>query len=326
MARIKVPARDGEAVYHAMTRVVNGEHLIDDVGKEVLRRQLWQVAEYCGVQILTYAILSNHFHVLIRVPRFSSIDDRELMRRYRILYPKPTRYREAQLDVIEAQLETNGSEAVAWRKRQLALMHDISAFMRLVKQRYSIAHNKRHGRYGTLWAERFKSVLVEASGRAVEAIAAYIDLNPVRAGLVGDPKDYRFCGYAEAVAGNRGAQTGLLAVVDAPAWTNCQSIYRRILFGGGSAAREGGRPITPQQFHQVVKEGGNLPLADVLRCRIRYFTDGAVLGGRAFVASHLAKYRETTGRRRQRDVHEIPRITGWGEMMALRPLRRNPFG
>ena len=44
-ARIKVPAADGEAVYHVMTRTVNGEFLIDDVGKEVLRKQLWQVAD-----------------------------------------------------------------------------------------------------------------------------------------------------------------------------------------------------------------------------------------------------------------------------------------
>jgi hypothetical protein len=49
-----------------------------------------------------------------------------------------------------------------------------------------------------LWAERFKSVLLEG-GEAVAAVAAYVDLNPVRAGLCVDPKDYRYCGYAEAL-------------------------------------------------------------------------------------------------------------------------------
>ena len=325
-ARIKVPAAEDEAVYHVMTRVVNGERLIDEVGREVLRKQLWQVADYCGVQILTYAILSNHFHVLVRVPQFTTIDDAELLRRYRVLYPRPTRYRQARLQVIEAQLKTGGPDAVVWRKQQLALMHDISSFMRLLKQRYSIAHNKRHGRYGTLWAERFKSVLVEPKGRVLETMAAYIDLNCVRAGLAHDPKDYRFCGYAEAVAGNRKAQTGLLAVVGGGTWSECQAGYRRILFGTGCAAREGARTIAPEQFHRVIEAGGKLPLADVLRCRVRYFADGAVLGSRAFVSHHLARYRERTGWRHNRDVHEIPRLTDWGEMMALRPLRRNPFG
>jgi len=49
-----------------------------------------------------------------------------------------------------------------------------------------------------LWTERFKSVLVEDSIEAVGMLARYIDLNPVRAGLVEDPKDYRFCGCAVA--------------------------------------------------------------------------------------------------------------------------------
>ncbi len=325
-ARIKVAAAEGEAVYHVMTRVVNGERLIDDVGKELLRKQLWQVADYCGVQILTYAILSNHFHVLVRVPHFTAIDDAELLRRYRVLYPHPTRYRQARLEVIEAQLSTGGPEAMAWRKRQLALMHDISAFMRLVKQRYSIGHNKRHGRYGTLWAERFKSVLVEPKGRVIETMAAYIDLNCVRAGIACDPKDYRFCGYAEAVAGSRKSQTGLLMAVGAATWPDCQSSYRQLLFGTAAVPRRGARGIAPEEFQKVIAAGGTLPLADVLRCRVRYFADGAVLGSRAFVSHHLARYRQKTGLRHGREVHRIPPVADWGEIMALRALRRSPFG
>ena len=56
------------AVYHCMTRTVNGEHLFEDREKEMLRRMLWQVADFSGVEILTYCILNNHFHVLVRVP------------------------------------------------------------------------------------------------------------------------------------------------------------------------------------------------------------------------------------------------------------------
>ncbi|MDR2676398.1 MAG: transposase, partial [Opitutaceae bacterium] len=145
-ARIKVSPVEGEAVYHCMTRTVNGERLLDDPAKETLRKQLWQVADYCGVQILTYTILSNHFHVLVRVPPAAEISDVELLRRYHVMYPKPTLYQAARLDVIEAQLKTGGPEADAWRKRQLALMGDISQFMKLVKQRFSIWFNRSHHR------------------------------------------------------------------------------------------------------------------------------------------------------------------------------------
>ena len=47
--------------------------------------------------------------------------------------------------------------------------------------------------------ERFKSALLEG-GEVLAAVAAYVELNPVRAGLCADPKDYRYSGYAEAFA------------------------------------------------------------------------------------------------------------------------------
>ena len=78
-------------------------------------------------------------------------------------------------------------------------LFDLSIFIKELKGRFAQWYNRRHGRYGVLWAERFKSVLLEG-GEALAAVAAYIELNPVRAGLCADPKDYRYCGYAEALA------------------------------------------------------------------------------------------------------------------------------
>ena len=58
-----------------------------------MRGQLWLTAEFCGVEILTSAIMSNHFHVLVRVPQKSMPADAELLRRYRLLHPKQTKLR-----------------------------------------------------------------------------------------------------------------------------------------------------------------------------------------------------------------------------------------
>jgi hypothetical protein len=66
--------------------------------------------------------------------------------------------------------------------------------------------------------ERFKSVLVE-DGEALRTMAAYIDLNPVRAGMVKDPKDYRWCGYGEAMGGGTAARLELCQVVGHGGWT-----------------------------------------------------------------------------------------------------------
>jgi putative transposase len=324
--RIKISARDGEAVYHCMSRTVNGERLFDGVAKEILRRQLWQVADFCGVEILTYAILSNHFHVLVRVPEWTLPSDSELLRRFQVLYPRPTPYQCARFEAVQAQLATNGSDAAAWRKRQLALMGDVSPFMKLVKQRFAIWFNKTHQRFGTLWADRFKSVLVEPQGRIIEAMAAYVDLNAVRAGLVADPKDYRFCGYAEAVAGNSTAQRGVRHVIGGRTWDEAQRAYRQLLFGTGAGPQCAGASLSSDRLAHVLNEGGKLPLSELLRCRIRFFADGAVLGSHAFVAKQLAAYQQKTGRRHRTSPRPLPLCTDWGELAMLRGLRKRVFG
>jgi putative transposase len=309
-----------------MTRTVNGERMFTDLAKEVLRKQLWLIAEFCGLQIVTYQILSNHFHVLVRVPKKTEISDVELLRRYRLLHPQPTHYQTARLEVIEARLAANGPEAVAWRSRMSALMGDVSQYMKLLKQRFSIWFNKTHQRFGTLWSERFKSVLVEGEREVLRTMAAYIDLNCVRAGLVEDPKDYRFGGYAEAVAGNPVAREGLKSFCGGEKWGETQSTYRKILFGSGASPRAKGGGISIEAFERVMVEGGKLALADILRCRIRYFTNGAVLGSRAFVETQLSAYRIRTGRREGMGPRRLSAMAEWGDLAVLRKVRQPALG
>lgn len=157
-------------------------------------------------------------------------------------------------------------------------------------------------------------------------MAAYIDLNCVRAGLVADPKDYRFCGYAEAVAGNKGAQSGIRSLASGSAWDEAQQQYRQLLFGTGAGPREGAVTIAQADLDRVIAEGGRLPLTTVLRCRLRYFSDGAVLGSQAFVDLQLALYRKKTGRRERTAPRALPDWTDFGDWATLRGIRRHAIG
>jgi REP element-mobilizing transposase RayT len=322
--RIKYPG----GVYHCMTRTVGGERLFERREKEVLRKMLWQVAEFSGGEVLTYCVMSNHFHVLIHFPEAGPLGDAELMRRYRVLYPRPNKYQVASAKALERKLAAGGEAAAKIREQLLARMGDVSEYMKTLKQRFSIWFNQNHGRFGTLWAERFKSVLVEGHGFALQTMAAYIDLNPVRAGLVDDPKDYRFCGYAEAVAGADRAVLGLRRI-----WSGYSGpvngagalrAHRMLLFGKGAASDAGGRITDEAALRVLEKEGGVLPKSVALRCRMRYFTDGAILGSAEFVRG----FRDLWQRGRQRPLPQAGyplEGADWGDLAVVKSLKKGHF-
>lgn len=323
--RIKL---DGAGVYHCMSRTVNGAALFKMREKEVLRGLIHRIADFSGVEVLTYCIMNNHFHVLVRVPDADPISDQELMRRYRVLYPKPTPYQTADARILEESLRKNEEDAVEIRERLLARMHDVSAFMKTLKQRFSTWFNKTHDRYGPLWSDRFKSVLVEGEGYALQTVAAYIDLNPVRANLVKDPKDYRFCGYAEAVAkqpkailGLKFVTCGLYRVDDSEALRN----YRQLLYGKGAAPAEQKMSIDHAEADRVLKqEAGGLSQAELLRCRVRYFSEGVVLGSAEFVRRHAPHWQRVS--QRSKPAHPVA-ISGFDPnvLSVMRNVRGQAF-
>ncbi len=324
--RIKVPAEKGEALYHCTSRVVGGQRLLDAPAREVFRRQMWTLVEYCGVELVTYDLLSNHVHLLVRVPQKAPVSDTELLHRFALRHPGSDRRQARLLKSVQAMLERNNDAAEAWRQQQLAMMGDISPFMQLLKQGFTVWYNRAHHRFGTLWAERFGSELVEHGRDAAAVVAAYIDLNCVRAGLVRDPKDYRFCGYAEAVAGKLQARRSLAWALGLGDWTEAQAVYRQRLFGTAAAPREGAASVTAPQLEAVIAAHGHLPLAEVLRCRIRYLSAGMVLGGRGFVQQQLAAHQARTGRGSGPEPWPLPAFTDWGELAIRHRLRGPAFG
>jgi len=68
---------------------------------------------------------------------------------------------------------------------------DLSEFMREIKVGFARYYNRRHNRRGYFWGDRFKSVIVEKGETLINCLA-YIDLNPLRAGLVDRPEEYRW--------------------------------------------------------------------------------------------------------------------------------------
>ncbi len=327
--------------YHVMSRTCGGEMLFDDVEKEALRRVIWRMAEFSGIKVVTYCVMGNHFHLLAEVPhrgtwlqRFDGPDgETKLFEHLRTLYSR------AYLDLLRdelADLRTRGLIALA-DQRIAALKKrfcDLSLFVKEVKERFSRWFNKRRGRRGTLWMERFKSVLVEGSGEALRTMAAYIDLNPVRAGLVKDPKDYRWCGYAEALGGSRRAQRGLCKAQGKPVdgWLSAEAraAYRCLLHDEGREVKDAQNEkvvklgVSVESVRAVLAEKGRLSAAELVRLRVRYFSDGVVLGSKEFVEGIFGAQRERFSPKRKEGGRRI--VESDTPFYTLRSLRVRPVG
>jgi putative transposase len=338
----------GGQAYHVMSRTAGGEMVFGEVEKEAFRRLMWRMAKFSGAEILTYALMGNHFHILVKVPerakflkRFEGEGGEErLLEHLGLLYSKAylASLRQEIARVREAGREQEVQLILeAFRKR----FCDLSCFVKELKERFSRWFNKHHDRRGTLWMDRFKSVLVE-DGEALRTMALYIDLNPVRAGLVVDPKDYRWTGYGEASGGSKRARRGLCRVMEAPidSWEEKRGgltpaeAYRCWLFGEGLEARteelaseeRASRPVptsrkgfSKEKVEAVLKGGGKLSRADLLLCRVRWFSDGVAIGSKGFVEGVFNGCRSCFGAKRKTGARRV-REDAAGSLHALRAL------
>ena len=341
-SRLKAPSHLPVAHYHCISRVVERRFLFSPSDKDRFHALLRECERFCRVRVLTYAVLSNHFHILLEVPSRPPNDQLpspdQIVADLRLLsgfqFPETVRQR---FDELLAQNDQEGYS------RYLASFHarmfDLSAFMKMLKQRFTQWYNARHQRCGTLWEERFKSVLVEPSSKALLAVAAYIDLNPVRAGIVRDPKDYRWCGYAEALAGRKHARSAIRSLVTSlqngrqDSLSRSLETYRQHLFLEGDERREGVGPdgrslrgsLRAASVASVLASKGKLPLSEYLKCRVRYFNDGAVLGGREFVEDMFRRFRHRFGASRTSGARPMRGLAD-RSLFTWRDFRLRVFG
>ena len=289
--------------------------------------------------------MSNHFHLLLEVPdreTLAPLDEEGLLAVLPLLYPEEV------VEGMKQELErarTAGDER--WHREILSRYErrrgDLGLFLKEVKLRITFYMNKRLGRTGTLWEGRYKSVLVEDCEQALLTISAYIDLNPIRAGIVSRPEDYRWCGYAEAVAGGRRGQKareglGMMlgeALQDPDFlqdWRRTAARYRMFLYQDGQEVagdpdlgQRGRRGMKAEVVEVALEQGGVMPVHQALRHRVRYFCDGAVLGTAAFVNEVFEREQSLRKRFGEKRTSGARRMRGadWGE---LRDLQKDVMG
>jgi len=341
MAKPRVYAEAGSeaGVYHVISRCAGREMLLGDEEKRVFREMLVAAAGFHQVKILTMCLMGNHFHLLVRVPRrpdgFAPSVEEVFEWWKPTVCPRGAAVQRRKLLAMTEQGRT--AEVEAWRSRAIRRMFSISEFAKSLKQRFSQWYNRTHDRTGVLWESRFRSVIVQDMEGVVMTVGAYIDLNPVRAGLVHDPADYLWSGYAEAMNGVLSSQAGIAMMGDprrqpeevGDSRQQALGRYRWIMgvtgrtrrLADGTVVRRGLDDGTISRLERAVD-------AELLLRRVRQMSEGVVLGGGPFVDEWFECNRWWFGGRsrtcRRTGARRIGSRGEWKGIFCLRKLKMLP--
>jgi len=174
MPRIaRMVINDETTVYHVMSRTALDGFPLGDIEKDFMLDLIRRYAALYFVEILGFCLMGNHFHLLVKMFPEYKFTDENIKKRYEGFYGDDRMFEYGQVPSLREKLS------------------NLSEFVREIKVGFARYYNRRHNRRGYFWGDRFKSVIVEKGETLVNCLA-YIDLNPLRAGLEGLPEEYRW--------------------------------------------------------------------------------------------------------------------------------------
>ena len=296
-ARIRY--QGGGAFYHCMNRTGGfaTDRPFGPKEQEYFVKLLHKLSNLYTVEVISYAVMSNHYHVVLHDPgELPSIE--ETVRRYNKYYE------------TKRKIDTEAPDIADIRPR----LSDFSRFLKDLQQLFTGWYNKsrRQTRSGRLWGDRFKSVLLDGEA-ALWSRVKYVELNPVRAGIVADAADYRFSSWGawngsgkhpfgraffkhiKGSLGERAKHWSIAEIADE---------LRADIARAVEAAQKDATSETVKAAYDKGKK--KPPIQLVATRRVRYWTDGAVIGSKLFVQKVAAEmYGEDRAKRRRYGKDEL---------------------
>jgi len=279
------PGRSG--LYHVTSRVVDKRIIFGEEERAKFLKLAKGYAEFGGIDLVSWCLMGNHFHLMVRVRAEDAamLSDGEVLERCSHIYQG------WKLERLRVNYANSPSEA---SRRQLLdpfreRMGSLPEYVGQVKKAFTLWYNFRNGRVGTLWEGRYHSTLMEHEedenlvkerglGGLAQMIAAYIDLNPLRAGEVSEPEGNDWSAYGCALRGDAAGLRGLRLLWGAEA-------------GGIKALLATHRCAVYEEGHEdKVPEGGpkskrhGIAREKVLRVRQDEWSKARALGSAHFVA------------------------------------------
>ena len=296
---------DETAVYHVMTRTALDGFPLGDVEKDFMLDLIRRYSALYLVEILGFCLMDNHFHILVKMFPEYKFTDEDIKKRYEGFYGDDRVFATGQIPSLREKLSS------------------LSEFVREIKVGFTRYYNKRHNRRGYFWGDRFKSVIVEKGETLINCLA-YIDLNPIRAGIVERPEDYRWnsLGY-HVQTGNKDNFLSLDFGLKEFGVVNTEERlkrYRRYVYEAGALAHPGkgqSRVIDNEIVEHEREKNYEIKRIDRFRYRTRYFTDSGIIGTKEFVSENYQRFKDLFMSKREK----IPRrVAGLDGVYALKRL------
>ncbi|MBA4369539.1 MAG: hypothetical protein C0403_18080, partial [Desulfobacterium sp.] len=264
-----------KTAYHIMSRTALDGYPFGDVEKDELVTIIQKFSKLFFMEVFGYCIMGNHFHLLVQVFPELYFSDDEVRKRCRFFYGDDFQISDRQVGYYREKLSS------------------LPKYMKEIKQAFSSYYNKRHNRRGTLWGDRYKSVIVEQGETLINCLA-YIDLNPVRAGIVEKPEAYRWSsiGYHLQTQNKDGFLSfdfGLQKFGPMDAKERLRQ-YREFVYESGAINTQKGRQIDPGLLKNERKKKFQITRADRFQNRTRYFTDSGIIGSKEFVRQNYQRF------------------------------------
>jgi len=293
-------------VYHVMSRTALNGLPFDDVANDELLGIIKEFSQLYFAEILGFCLMGNHFHMLVRMHTGSEFTDAQIKQRYTAFFGNDAPSSDDAIDHYRGK----------WAS--------LSEFIKAIKQTFSRAYNKRHHRRGTLWGERFKSLIVE-DGETLINCLSYIDLNPIRAGIVKRPEDYRWSslGYHIQTDNRDGFLSMDLGLVEFGELNASERLrrYRQYIYEVGALDRSANKPaktIDTQVVEKERRKGYALTRVDRFRYRTRYFTDSGIIGSKSFVAEKYQLFKHLFRSKNEKIPKPIKGLSGVYSLKRLR--------
>lgn len=199
-ARQQLVSTDVTSYYHCVSRCVRRSflcgkdtvtHRCYEHRREWIEEKIHALTDVYCLDICAYAIMSNHYHLVLNInqDRASKLTLHQVVERWSQVHQLPVLIQRWQNKQLTGQIEEMRCIELieVWRKR----LSNLSWFMKELNYDIACKANREDSCTGHFWESRFKSQAL-LDEKALVAAMAYVDLNPIRAGLANTPERSEF--------------------------------------------------------------------------------------------------------------------------------------